>query len=78
MSFIQKKLGAACGCALLLFSAAGLTAQEKKAEPPKVTLTEAQMAALDGQYSETIEPDIVLSVYRSAGSLIFTRTRQAR
>jgi len=75
MSFIQKKLGAACGCALLLFSAAGLTAQEKKAEPPKVTLTEAQMAALDGQYSETIEPDIVLSVYHADGKVWITGRR---
>ena len=72
---VRRKLGAACACALFFFCAAGLTAQDKKPETPKVTLTEAQMAAIDGQYREANEPEIVLSIYHADGKVWLTGRR---
>jgi putative CocE/NonD family hydrolase len=75
MRSIRKKLGAACVGALLLFCVGNVTAQDTKAETPKVTLTEAQMAALDGQYQEAEEPEIVLSIYHEDGKIWVTGKR---
>jgi uncharacterized protein len=63
---------------LSLFLLAGTVTAQTKEEPKAITLPTGQLDEYVGQYRETVEPDVVDSVYREGDKLYLENERLAR